>query len=207
MGDDNSGFGMSDIGGIRQRVWSEMEDRLTQWMQSIKLSVETKQENAWESQGEAQKNAEAAVEAGKRDDAVDDAFFGIQQKAFKIAMEYVNVQQNPENGADPLKRATQDLVEELHNPSTQEALLLIVDEKYRDNIRERIGEFGSLYWGIYDITRGEPTDDAWFVLMMMAENQGKDVASVASNVGGFDAMNVPEWVLEARETPKDAEDQ
>lgn len=207
MGDNNGGFGLSDVGGLRQRVWSEMEDRLTQWMQSIKLSVETKQEGTWETQEEAQRNAEKAVEAGKRDDAVDDAFFGIQQRAFGIAMEYVNVQQSPEDGAEPLKQATQEFVEELHNPSTQEALLLIVDEKYRDNIRERISEFGSLYWGIYDVTRGEPTEDAWFVLSMMAETQGKDVESVVEGSEEFDAEEAPEWALEPPEEPQDPHDQ
>lgn len=206
MGDDDSGLGIGGFGVSRDYVWSLYEDRMQGWMAPLKESVQQKRGSTWESEEDAQNHAQKAVEMGKKDQAVDDAYMGVQMKIVRLAANYVETQQNPDRGLEGITDALKDLIREFHNPSTREAILLMIEDDYRDYVRDSFSEIGSMFWGIYDLSNRDMTDDAWFTLMLMAQIQNRSIEDVAESIDGADPEDVPEWVREAEAQSADGSD-
>lgn len=183
-----------DMDALRKMAWNKITDRLESASASIRSTVRSKRSGQWPSEEDTIKNIEALPEKQKRE-LLDRAFTDIQQRVLMVALQYIETQGNPEAGIEELRDAAMDLMVGLHNPQTREALLLCVKDEYRDDVRERFDEFGSLFWGISDINTGDQTDDLFFLLDVVAANKGITLEEVIEEVEELDASDVPDEYL------------
>lgn len=195
------GGGGGDMNQIKKMLWRQFEDELTDWLARLKSSINGKKMTKWESGEEAIEGAKKVEEAGHRENAVEDAFEGLQDRFVELAIRYVEVQQQPQVGSDKLKNAFENLVREVHNPATREALLLMVEDEFRDDVRDRLDEIGSLVWGIFDLTDDRMTDDAWFVLSLLGAWEGKSVEEYVEEADHISQDDIPEWVENEEQMP------
>lgn len=193
MSEGNPGL---DMGALRQQAWSMFENQLYTWMDDVRAEIIENKEENWPAPDAAVEQADDAVEAGYKEEAITDAFAEIQDKVIIVMMRYIELQNNPQMGMDGLKAAVRELLKELHNPSTREAMLLCVEEEYRDDIRDRFIEFGQIVWGMLDVSEGIQSEEMWFVTKIMAStNEDMDIEEVIAGMN-VDPDEVPDWVYE-----------
>lgn len=190
---DDGGF-MSDISNIsnmRSQVWSMFQSRVNNWAGNLRSEINKRRQRLWLSDDQAQGKVETISDQEIAERALTDAFNDVQEKSVETALRYLEVQNNPAQGTDQLKIALSELLIELHNPSTREAILLAVKDEYRDDVRDRFEEFSKMIWGIIDLSQGNPTDNFWFVANVVSAHTGDDITEIVDQVDGIKRSDIP----------------
>lgn len=185
--------GMQDMGWLRQRVWASMEERIGNWASEIRSEVHRRRSSSWDSRDEAIENAALAEDKGIKEDLMEQASTRVQKSVVELSFQFFLTKSNPEDGMEGLKQSASKLIAELHNPSTQEALLLYADEEYRDDVRDMLQEIGQLIWGTIDLGNGNPTEEMWFVADLISQGDEERIGEIIENIDGVERDDAPEW--------------
>lgn len=176
---------------MQQMVWGMLEQRVVQFLNTIEADIETRRATEWLDNGEAIDQFTAVEEGGDPQAASADALLELQKAFMRVVASFVEVQNNPQMGTDPLKDAVTELVVTLHDPGLREALLLVVKPDYRDDVRERLGEFSKALWGLRQMMVGEDGDEFWFLLSTLANMQNQTIEELIQPVEGVSPADIP----------------
>lgn len=180
-----------DMGQLRQMAFNQFQQKVFDWLDNTRADIHARQASTWRDEEEAVRMATQIEEKGQAEEAITAAFSDLQANFVNLLMTYMDHHQNPNTGVDDLKEAIGGLVVEFHNPETRESILLAVDEEHRDLMRDRLKEFGSAIWGMYELLSGSDGDDKWFFVDMMAAVNGTDVESVVQQIQGVSVDEIP----------------
>lgn len=189
-------FDADQMAQIRQQAWQMFEGQLFNWFDQLRVQIQTRQSSQWRPADAAIQDA-SQIEANENiDQALRQAMRSVQAQLMRVVIRYIQQHQNPHIDTQPLKDELQEFLAELHNPETREVLLLAVKPEYRDHVRDRLGEFGSIFWGLIDLAMGNETPDLWFLLDTLSALEDTPLEALVAQLDSVSMEDVPQEVLE-----------
>ena len=182
---------MGNTQKVRQMVWSQMEQQVYKWFNNLRGDVRSSKNNGWKTDREA-KELVGSFDSEKEAKAVGGSINEVKEKVARLVLAYIEQQQNPTDEAQRVKAEAHSLLKEFHNPSTKEALLMAVKDEYKADVRQLFDEVGMMMWGLVDMMQGRQSEEFWFVLNMVSNQQDVPLAVVVRQINGVEESDIPE---------------
>lgn len=164
------------MGQLKQMAMRMLEDQILSWLDELRDRAEAQRSGI-----ERQEIIDATrkiEKAGNSEDAIEDAIHEVNEEINTVVGFALEQHQADTPNSDKVTGQFQDLLVLLHDPQIREAILLAVDDEYRDDIREWFDQIGSVVWGFVDLANGDQTENAQLVLEIAAGLQGVDEEKV-----------------------------
>jgi len=177
---------------MRQMAWQRVQEKLDTFFTQTRQRIEAKRENEWPSPEEAREQAAKIENQGNADQAIESSTQDFMQHMVRLMLTIIEAEQAQDAGFDALREVGQDLLVELHNPSTKEAILLGVNEEYRDHYRGMFDDLGANLWGMVDLSQGNMTRDMWTFMDTLAASNGLTLEEYAQHHPQVTPEQVPD---------------
>jgi len=166
---------------MKQMAWQQFQTKLATFMGEVRQRVQAKRQNEWPTPDEARQKARKIGEQGNAEEAINSGLQDFMQQMVRLMLTTLEAEQQQDAGFDALRDVAQDMLVELHNPSTREAILLGVNEEYRDIYREMFDDLGSNLWGMYDLSQGNQSREMWIFMDTVAASNGLSLEEFAQH--------------------------
>jgi len=181
-----------DQNAIQQYAFANLQEMLTDWLVALRGEIQRRREHKWGSKQEAREMGNTLRANNAAEDALEDALLDVQRRLLRVVFSFLEQHQQSEPDIEQMKAVFRELIIELHNPSTQEAILLGVSSDYRDLFRERFDEIGSLMWGMVEVIGDLDGDDKWVFLSTVAALNNSDLVEEVRRTEGLSISDIPD---------------
>jgi hypothetical protein len=165
---------------------------MTEWLDGVRHTITARQGGSWPNSTEAQDGAEAVEGTPNEEDAIEDALLDVQKRIVRVMFKILEVRQDPTATHQDVKDAFEHLLVELHNPSTQEAILLAIQPEYREDLRTIFDDLGSNLWGLYEVLAGVDGEERWAFIETLAAANGVTVEEAVRNAPDINTAEIPQ---------------
>lgn len=185
------GQGGPNMEMLRQMAASQLEDKAFAFLADTVTQVEARQASSWNGAEAAIETAESIEGTENEGDAISGALQDVQVRFVRVLMSMLDMRLAESYDMDALRGHVQELIIEMHNPETREAILLSVKEQHRDDVRNILSEFGMALWGMYEVMAGKEGDNRWFFVSVVASMKNMEMSEVVSQIPDLSMEDVP----------------
>lgn len=176
---------------LRQMAASQLEDKAFSFLADTVTEVETRQASSWNGREAAIETASRIEGTENEADAISGALQDVQVRFVRVLMSMLDMRLSDSYDMEALRQHVQELIIEMHNPETREAILLSVKEQHREDVRDILSEFGMALWGMYEVLAGKDGDNRWFFVQVVASMKNMEMAEVVRQVPDLSMGDVP----------------